>query len=56
MMRVALTRFYSHKILKGFKKLVYRDGVKITKWHLRYVFRSFANKLLSKKKLKNILQ
>ena len=39
MIRVSLSRFYQAAIFKGFKALVSRDGVKIAKWHERYVFR-----------------
>jgi hypothetical protein len=42
MIRVSLSRFYQGAIFKGFKALVYRDGVKIGKWHDRYVFRVLA--------------
>jgi hypothetical protein len=43
MIRVSLSRFYQAAIFKGFKALLYRDGVKISKWHYRYVFRVLAS-------------
>jgi hypothetical protein len=56
MIRVALSRFFSGEIFKGFKSLLYRDGVKISKWHQRYVFRTCFKRLVKKAKLRKLSQ
>ena len=56
MIRVSLSRFYKAAIFKGFKALVSRDGVKIGKWHDRYVFRALATSMIKKGRLRGSLR
>jgi len=52
MIRVAMTRFYSREIFLGFKSLTFKDGVKLSLWHPRYLFRAFSAYLTKKSHLK----
>ncbi len=56
MIRVTLSRFYQAAIFKGFKALLYRDGVKICKWHDRYMFRALARSLIKKGRVRRNMQ